>query len=212
MASLPCRAQGQPTAPLPYPQVQPIPQPMPGYPPAYQGYPAYPGYTPYPTYTYQAPPTRLRYVEGMAPPAGYHFEENPNRGLVMSGLIVFLVPYTLSATIGLSSKNEADRWLLVPVVGPVADSNARSNNCGNSTAGQAFDCAVEPVVRTYLVIDTLMQATGAILFTMGYLFPKKEFVSNYLVGERKVPPLAWSIAPHFDHQGRIGVTVGGTIF
>src|SRR5882724_2963047 len=113
----------QPYPPQPYPpQAQPYPPP--GYPP--QPYPPQ-GYPP--AYAPPVAPLELRYVEGRPVPAGYHVEMRPRKGLVISGAIVFGVPYFLSLSVAASSKNDADRWLYAPLVGPFVDLGRRNDDC-----------------------------------------------------------------------------------
>src|SRR4051812_17276499 len=64
----------------------------------------YPAYAPAPS----APAARLRYREGMPPPPGYHLEENPRKGLVISGAVVLGATWLLSSAIGAASTNASD--------------------------------------------------------------------------------------------------------
>src|SRR5262245_51887322 len=82
LASAASSAQPYPPAPYAAPNA---PSPYPYYPPPAYGPP--PAYVPPPQYappTY-APSPRIKYEPGMAPPRGYHLEENPRKGLVISG-------------------------------------------------------------------------------------------------------------------------------
>src|SRR5258706_913937 len=121
----------------PYP---PAPYVQPG---AYPPYPPYapPPYAPPPYYVpppqYVPPPSpRIKYQEGMAAPRGYHLEESPRKGLVISGAVVLGTTYVLSAMIGISSSTTDDRWLLLPVFLPFFDMAARGQHrcCSGTTA------------------------------------------------------------------------------
>jgi len=197
-----------PGYPPPYP-AQPYPPPPYGAPPYYApppyGAPQY--YPPPGAYGYAPPPMRIPYREGESHP-GYHIEENPIKGLVVSGFVVLLVPYALSAMIGLSTKSDSDRWLLLPVVGPFGDIASRSKACSDDVG-----CIFEPLVRTMLVMDGLMQSTGAILLVTGYLFPKREWVSDRIDTSGALPRLtAWSLSPRLFQGSTPGLALSGEIF
>jgi hypothetical protein len=222
-------AQGTPqqAPPAPYPYGPPPYQPyatQPGYPPP--GYPP-PGYPPgqqLPQNAYPngypgayagpyapTPPTKLPYREGVAPPAGYHLEENPRKGLVISGAIVLGTTYFLSASIGMASSNHDDRWLAVPVLGPFLDLGARGDR---SSCPSDATCPVEIVIRTYLAIDGVVQAAGALLLISGFAFQKKEFVSDtYYSASQRGPRLSlWSVTPDVVPGSRYGLMLRGAIF
>jgi hypothetical protein len=197
---------------------QPYPPPYPP-PPQQAPYPYYqqtppPGYAPAP---YVPPPApRIKYQEGMAPPHGYHIEENPRRGLVISGYVVLGTTYFLSATIGLSSSNSDDRWLLVPVFGPFIDLGARNQHgCDSNVTASSVTCNVfDPVIKTYLALDGVAQATGALLLTLGYALPKKEFVSDSYYGSRSPGTgiASWTVVPQVTPGSRYGLMLRGELF
>jgi len=187
-------------------------------PPPQQGYP---GQAPYPyqppgAYAQQqgAPPAKLRYQDGAAPPAGYHVEEHPRKGLVISGAVTLGTAYFLSATIGLSSSNPDDRWLLMPVFGPFVDMGARgSHSCGQNSS--AVDCNLfEPIIRFYLAMDGIVQTAGGVLLLTGFLFQKKEFVSDTYYGLNAPGPRISSliVLPQVTPASRFGLTLLGEIF
>jgi len=70
----------------------------------------------------------LPYDATGVPPPGYHLEENPRKGLIVAGALTFGVPYLISLTIGGARRSEADRWLLLPVMGPVELLTSRSTS------------------------------------------------------------------------------------
>jgi hypothetical protein len=193
----------QPGAPYPY-YVAPPPPMMP--PPAYG-----PQYT-QPSY---APP-RIKYQEGMAPPRGYHLEENPRRGLVVAGSVVLGTTYFLSAMIGISSGNKDDRWLMLPLFGPFFDIAARNEHgcSGGSTASNAACEVFDPIIKFYLAMDGVAQTAGGILLATGFIFPKKEFVSDTYYGARPNPPLVatWTVVPQVIPGSRYGLMLRGALF
>lgn len=186
-----------PTRPAPAPaQTAPPGQPPP------QGYPGYPGYPPpgypppgYPPPGYQPgyypyyypppnaapPPRERRYVEGQRIPPGYTVEERVRRGPIIAGSIVFGVPYVL----GLLAASADDfpnqsGWLAVPVVGPWVTLVSREETCTNGYDDDSdyynYDCT--DGVQTLLVLDALMQTTGAALFIWGVSSTKKVLVRD----------------------------------
>jgi hypothetical protein len=152
---------------------------------------------------------RLRYESGALPPPGYHFESNPRKGLIVAGVLTFGVPYLVSVMIAGVSHNQADRWLFVPVTGPIGTLVSGNFNCNrdDNTA-----CAGSVLSAVGLSFDLAAQTAGVLLFTMAYVFPKKEWVSDYEVGRAAPPALSWSVRPRVDGSGRVGLTVAGTFF
>ena len=126
-----------------------------------------------PVQPYQA--RRLRYRDGDDIPAGYRLEEKPRTGLVIAGVVMVLVPYSIVALSALAAdfKNEST-WLLLPVLGPWITLGTR-DGCKK---GEGLTCVADGFVSTGLVIDGILQATGAILFLVGYTNPKTELVRN----------------------------------
>ncbi len=178
--------QGYPGYP-PYPGSPPPGYPPPGYPPP--GYPP-PGYYPYyyPPPNAAAPPRERRYVEGQRIPPGYTVEERVRRGPIIAGSIVFGVPYVL----GLLAASADDfpnqsGWLAVPVVGPWVTLVSREDTCDGASyddGDYGYDCT--DGVQTLLVLDALMQTTGAALFIWGVSSTKKVLVRD---------DAAWSLTP-----------------
>jgi hypothetical protein len=128
--------------------------------------------------------------------------------LVISGAVVFGVPYFISVTVALSSTSNSDKWLLVPVVGPLGTIAARSNGCSPND----LSCTVlEPVVRVYLALDFATQATGALLFTLGFLVPKKEYVNDHY-GSSPFKLKSWALAPRVFEGTKPGLVLSGEMF
>ncbi len=214
---------GQAPAPAPNP-AQPAP---PGYapPPQQPAYPpaAYPpaeappgwsapGYAN--QYRYQPMPMELRYVEGRPIPAGYHVETRPRKGLVISGSIVFGVPYFLSLSVAASSKYEPDRWLYAPIFGPFVDLGNRKENCNTlpNSFGSTTTCSDDSSERFFLMADGLMQVAGSTMLILGLALPQSLLVRDDapFVGSQR-SHFAWGIGPQ--KMGRSGYGVGfGGIF
>jgi hypothetical protein len=167
-----------------------------------------PGATPTAGYPAGVRPLVVRYEPGGAPPPGYHLEENPRKGLIVAGALTFGIPYLISLTIGGASRNEADRWLMLPVVGPVG-TLTYTRDCDRD---RGLECAGNLLIVVGLAFDLAAQTAGAILITMGYVFPKKQWVNDLDVGRAPTRPFTWSVLPRVDEVGRVGLTFSGTIF
>jgi hypothetical protein len=192
-AAPPGAAPAQPAAPA-APLTAPPPAPPGAAPPAY-GYPAYPAPVAYPPpppgYAY-AYPTAPRAPESVAydggpVPAGYHVEERPRRGMLVAGPIILGVPYVLGLTVA-SSENfpNSTGWLAVPALGPwiTLAARHRSNSCSDDFNGGcsdgSLDDSLDSTTRTFLILDGLTQATGAILFIYGLASPKKVIARDFV--------------------------------
>jgi hypothetical protein len=126
---------------------------------------------------------------------------------VIAGALTFGVPYLISLTVGGASRHEADRWLLLPVVGPIGTLTYGMRGCDD-----AARCAGNILLVVGLAFDLAAQTAGALLFTMGYVFPKRQWVRDDDLSRRTPPNVAWSILPHLDAAGRMGLTLTGTGF
>jgi hypothetical protein len=223
-------AQGYPP---PAPQPAPTQAPPPGYPPpayappqapAAAPPPAYPPTTEAPPgwstpgysnqYRYQPMPMELRYVEGRPIPPGYHAETRPRKGLVISGSIVFGIPYFLSLSVAASSKFTPDRWLYAPIVGPFVDLGNRKEDCttiGNAPFGSTTTCKDDSSERFFLMADGLMQVAGATMLILGLALPQHLLVRDDapFVGSKR-SQFAWSVAPQKMGRSGYGLGLAGT--
>jgi hypothetical protein len=130
-------------------------------------------------------------------------EENPRKGLILAGALTFGVPYVISLTVGGASSYPADRWLLVPVLGPIVPLTHGMRGCDRDT--DPSRCAGNILIVVGLAFDLAAQVAGVALFTAGYVFPKKQWVSDYDFAKRPAPTVTWSILPAIDGEGRVGV-------
>jgi hypothetical protein len=203
-----------PLPPSQAPQTPPVyaPPPAPGEPPPGWG----PGYPPAAATPYRVAPApmELRYIEGRPVPPGYHPEVRVRKGLVISGSVLLGVSYFLSLSVAASSKNDADRWLYAPVVGPFADLVARKDKCTTvaTSFGTNTSCSDDDTsTRFFLMADGLMEVAGGTLLILGLSLPQHVLVRDdapYVgaSGSR----VAWSVAPRrFGHSG-YGLGLDGT--
>lgn len=92
--------------------------------------------------------------------------------LIVGGIAVGL-PYATGLGIAASeSFDNGSGWLAAPVLGPWLALSGRRDPCAASEAKQEFDqdvgkCVAEPLVRGMLVLDGVLQATGAVLLVLG---------------------------------------------
>jgi len=216
--------QVAPAAPVAQPQVAPA---APGYAPA----PAAPGYAPAPGYAqpgepppgyaqsgygpaWRAQPVEMRYVEGRPIPPGYHIETRAKKGLVISGSIIFGVPYLLSMSVAASSRYPPDHWLYAPVIGPFVNLATRSDSCnpnGTNGTNASFDCNDDSGVRFFLMMDGLMQVAGATMFVLGLALPTTLLVRDDApyVG-KKGNQFAWTVQPYTVGRSGYGLGVLGS--
>lgn len=97
----------------------------------------------------------------------------PSSTLLLVGGLVLGLPYATGVGIGASEGFEnGSGWLVAPVAGPWLSLSARRDPCAESQQKQEFDsdvgkCVAEPLVRGMLVLDGVLQATGAVLMLLG---------------------------------------------
>lgn len=97
----------------------------------------------------------------------------PSSTLLVVGGLVLGLPYATGVGIGASEGFEnGSGWLVAPVAGPWLSLSARRDPCAQSQQKQEFDsdvgkCVAEPLVRGMLVLDGVLQATGAVLMLIG---------------------------------------------
>jgi hypothetical protein len=156
----------------PYPYTYPPPQGAP--PPPY----AYPQPTAYST---PAPAPTRPWRSGDPVPTGYHVEDKPRSGILTAGYVLTGIPYgigLLSATAANFKNSSA--WLAVPWLGPWLTIGQRGYACGNEGRGvsQSLECAGEVFLVMGLIMDGILQATGATLLIVGYTNTKEVLVPD----------------------------------
>jgi hypothetical protein len=201
----PAAAAPAPAAPAPAaPVYGPAPQ---GEPPPGWGQPgAYPGW--------RAQPMEMRYIEGRPIPPGYHLETRVRKGLVVSGPIIFGIPYLLSISVAASSKYAPDRWLYAPVIGPFVNLTTRSDDCNpnSSTSGATgfVECTGESSARFFLMMDGVMQTAGATLLILGLALQQQLLVRDDAPFTGKNGShFAWTVSPYATGKQGYGVGVVG---
>ena len=123
-------------------------------------------------------------------PAGYHHDSRIRLGPFISGAIVFGLPYSISISVAVDSNYAPDRYLLLPIFGPLISAASRPNDDSSSTA------------KTFLTFDFLMQTTGAVLLIVGIALPHHLFVRDDAPSSAGGVPFTWTIGPRaFEHQG-----------
>ena len=157
----------------------------------------------------------MRYVEGRPIPQGYHIETRIRKGLVVSGSIIFGVPYLLSMSVAASSHYTPDRWLYAPVIGPFANLAVRGDECnpngGQSGSSTTVVCSSDSGVRFFLMMDGLMQTAGATLFILGLAMPQTLLVRDDApyVGKKNGSQFAWTVSPYAIGRQGYGLGVAG---
>ncbi len=119
-----------------------------------------------------------------------HVEERARRGPVIAGAVVFGVPYVLGLAVA-STENfpNSTGWLVVPALGPWITLAARHRSGFEGCTDAVFSSCNndDSTTRTFLVLDGLTQATGAILFIYGLSSTKKVMARNF-VGSLHLAP------------------------
>jgi len=174
--------------------------------------PYYPGYAPSPYNAQQAPPSalpppiRLRYVEGQPIPSGYHLETQPRKSLVLSGSLVFGIPYVISVSVAGSSRHDGDVYLLIPIVGPFVDLATRGDDCPTGSCSERASSE-----RFWLTFDGLSQVAGATMFIIGMAAPQRflERDDAPIAAKTVKPSFAWSLAPRAFGKHGGGLSLAG---
>ncbi len=193
-------------APPPQPPPQQAPPPA-GYPPPggyYQQAPppqgAYGYYWPAPSY-YQQPPATLPYRKDEPIPPGYRLEKRPRTGLIIAGAVVTAVPYFIGLSIASAAKfDNATGFLAIPAIGPWLTLAVRDNsNCYEEFNGSGVStsryCPADAGVVTLLVLDALIQTTGALLFVIG-ISSDRELLVRQDVAKLRLTPLRFNGGGH----------------
>jgi hypothetical protein len=169
-------------APQPAPEALAQATPAPAYPPAYPP-PAYPAPA-YPPPTYAPPPPvyvppgpsvyhpvgprHIVYEDGMTVPPGYRLEQRVRQGPTIAGALLLGIPYIIGLTIASAVHYEGQSgWLAAPVAGPwLMMYNRRSPDCSGSSTCDTSN-GLDFILRFYLTIDGILQATGTGLLSFG---------------------------------------------
>lgn len=162
-------------------------------------------------------PMEMRYVEGRPIPPGYHMESRPKKGLVVSGAIIFGVPYVFSASVAASSRYSPDHWLYLPIFGPFAALGARGSQCSTTTipvspgvTDTTQSCSDDSGARFFLMLDGLMQTAGATMLILGLALPTRLLVRDDAPFAASTGShFAWTIRPKTMGRGGYGLGVDG---
>src|SRR5262249_40914375 len=144
-------------------------------PPGYQQQPPPPGYGYYPPppgWYYQQPPATLPYRKDEPIPPGYRLEKRPRTRLLIPGAPVTGGPYLIGLSAASASKfDNKTGFLAIPGLGPwltlaTRDTTTCYDNFGSGVSN-TYTCPENAAVVMVLVLDALVQTTGAILFLVG---------------------------------------------
>jgi hypothetical protein len=126
-------------------------------------------------------------------PEGYHVEERARKGAIIAGAVILSSAYALGLTVA-SSENfpNSSGYLAVPVLGPwitLASRHRDVTTCTSDGFCDSVDSTDDSTTRTFLILDGLTQATGAVLFIYGLASPKKVITRDF-VGSLHLTPSA----------------------
>lgn len=125
--------------------------------------------------------------------AGWEPEEAPSSGTRTVGALFFAIPY--AAGLGIAASEgfaNSSGWLAAPLLGPWLALSGRHDPCDRLDArrdGVDQDigrCVAEPMVRGLLVLDGVLQATGAVLLVIGGPRERRLVRREVTVGARPV--------------------------
>jgi hypothetical protein len=124
--------------------------------------------------------------DGGPVPSGYHVEERPRRGMLIAGPVIIGSAYAIGLTVA-STDNfpNSTGWLAVPVLGPwiTLAARHRTDSCVvDATGFDTCDSSTtdDSTTRTFLILDGLTQATGAVLLIYGVASPKKVVARDFV--------------------------------
>jgi hypothetical protein len=127
-------------------------------------------------------------------------ESVPNKGAIISGAVMFGLPYASSIIVAGESSHPGDAHLYVPVVGPWLDLGDRG---GCPATGS---CDTETTNKVLLVADGVLQGLGVLQILGGFVFPEKRVVSRSSAATK--PTLR--VAPARFGLGAYGLSAVGT--
>ena len=114
----------------------------------------------------------------------------PNKGLIISGAVVFGTAYGLSATVATFSAEDRDLVLYLPIAGPLIR-YATKPSCNS------YDCDSDKVARRTLILDFGLQTLGAALFVSGFMWPGHVFKRDdaFTAQTKPVEKPNWAVVP-----------------
>jgi hypothetical protein len=102
-------------------------------------------------------------------PGGGHVKTTRSTGLLVGGIVLFVLAYAPTAYVGATSTNKADKDLLIPFGGPWVDLATRSK-CVPPAGSELLPvspCIVETISKIAIVGSGAIEALGAILIVAG---------------------------------------------
>ncbi len=136
---------------------------------------------PPPPYPYAPPPYAYPYAPAPGgPPAGYHYEDHPRRGLIIGGAVLFGLSYAGAVTTGAVYQ---DWKLMIPIGGSFWE--ARDDFAAGGMVADAIGAA--------FVLDGVLQASGLIMMIAGGASHQRVLVHDHYAA---APAIKVTCAPH----------------
>jgi hypothetical protein len=138
-------------------------------------------------------------------PIGYHLEDRGTSALAPLGAVVFTVAYGTASASGFSafrsssSSCPADRYLVLPVVGPLAAGAGRDGRVGSACDDP------EGFVQAGFIMDGLLQLVGAALFAAGASMSRYALVKDATSSDSNPRGTAWRVVPWNAGRSTAGV-------
>ena len=162
-----------------------------------------------PSQVYAGPPYRLPYESGDPIPAGYVVEQHSDTGLMWTGAVVWAAGYIGAIVAGPDGEERGSGWALVPVIGPFGalfqqrvecDTDVETLDEVEVATEQCSDEIIDTArMASILLVDGLVQTTGALVFLIGWASTESALVLSDSV--EVTPALG---------QGAYGVSVSGS--
>ena len=138
---------------------------------------------------------------------GLSAEDGPATTPLVIGGVALGLPYLTGLGVGAAQGFEnGSGWLVAPVIGPWLAMSGRRDPCEGASSKHEFDsdvgkCVAEPLIRGMLVLDGVLQASGAVLLVIG--------ASSHETHIVKKPAPSVAAAPTTIGRDGYGVAVAG---
>jgi len=118
-------------------------------------------------------PKKLRPIQGMTPPVGYVEVNQPRKGLVVGGSVLFGVSYGMGLI--LAGVDDTTRVLAIPIAGPMVWGFQESDR-NHDNPDDMYDTENENAPAYYGIMWSVAEITGLTLLIVGVAAKKKSWL------------------------------------